>query len=286
MKSNPAIQLMSSGPVLPSIPRVSQTLRLSVAVLGLVLIVAGSIALAQFIKDPLRFPVTHVDVLGTLDYENRDALMQSVNSYTTQGFYGLDIDDVRRSVEVLPWIAGVRVSRVWPSRIEVRIEEHEPAARWNDDSLMSKKMVMFKPPQLQPDNPRYTEWRNVFASLPQLRGAEGRHSALLDSFRAYELELQQFDVGLRVLDEDERGSQNLELTSDVIVRLGYEHRELRMQRFLDVYTRIMSTVDQQSSPVTFDMRYSNGFSLGGVVPAQLRGELPEKPLRLVQGPLQ
>jgi len=129
-------QLLGSGPVLPlSAPRMSLTTRWSIGAIGLVAIVVAAIVVSRWAQDPSRSPINNVDILGTVDYEDRTELVGVVKEFTGDGFYSLDIDSIRRSVEELPWVAHARVSRVWPSRIQVRVEEHEPAARWNDDSL-------------------------------------------------------------------------------------------------------------------------------------------------------
>ncbi|NND90364.1 MAG: FtsQ-type POTRA domain-containing protein [Granulosicoccus sp.] len=265
--STQVTQLLGNAPVLPrATARLSPTTRWTIGALGLALLLLSFVLVTHLARDPNRFPVINVDILGTVDYVDREQLTQVVSGYMDKGFYGLDIDNVRASVERLPWVAQARVSRVWPGRIEVRVEEHEPSARWNDDQLLSKRLALFAPPQLQLDNPRYHQWREVFAELPQIRGAEGRHSVLLDAFRAYERELAAFDLTLDLLDEDERGSQTLTLSNQVTVRLGYEAQELRMQRFLDVYERMAVKIEQGAtlSTARFDMRYSNGFALGGV----------------------
>jgi len=121
--STPAEQLLGSGPVLPlAAPRVSLTTRWSIGAIGLILLVALSVFGSRLAQDPDRFPVTNVDILGTVDYEDRDALIAVVQEFTGAGFYSLDIDSVRRAVDELPWVAHARVSRVWPSRIEVRVD--------------------------------------------------------------------------------------------------------------------------------------------------------------------
>lgn len=255
-----ASQLMGSGPVLPlAAPRVSLITRWTIGVLGLVVVVSASIGLSRIANDPLRFPVTNVDVLGTLDYEDRDVLKNLIEAHTENGFYGLDIDRVRDTLTSLQWVAHARVSRVWPGRISVEVEEHEPAARWNDDSLISKRHVLFVPPQLKNDDKRYKQWHEVFSPLPQLRGSEGRYNILMDSYRAYQQQLARFNVTLTMLDEDERRSQTLQLSNNVTVRLGYEERELRMSRFMDVYERLAPQFNGRTA--RFDMRYSNGFAL-------------------------
>lgn len=268
--STSAVQLLGSGPVLPVAPqRVSSSTRWSIGAIGLIAILALLVFGFRIAQDARLSPVTNVDILGTVDYEDRVALKAEVERFTVAGFYSLDIDSVRHAVDALPWVANARVSRVWPSRIEVHVEEHEPTARWNEDSLISKRLELFSPPQLQLDNPRYVQWYEVFSTLPQITGAPGRHGVLLDTFREYEAGLARFDVALDALREDRRGSQTLELSNQVTVRLGYENRDLRFDRFLGVYHRLVgdsSATDGREfkrAPTTFDMRYTNGFALGG-----------------------
>jgi cell division protein FtsQ len=247
---------------------------------------------SRLAQDPIHFPVTNVDILGTVDYANRVALIAEVEQFTTAGFYSLNIDRVRHAVDTLPWVANARVSRVWPSRIEVHVEEHEPTARWNEDSLISKRLELFSPPQLQLDNPRYVQWYEVFSTLPQITGAPGRHGALLDTFREYEAALAQFNVTLDVLREDRRGSQTLELSNQVTVRLGYEERDLRFNRFLGVFNRLVGKPSDlegseiERGPTTFDMRYSNGFALGGYGRRGAAEQLGTQLTQPVQGPVQ
>ncbi|MFK8079211.1 MAG: cell division protein FtsQ/DivIB [Granulosicoccus sp.] len=240
--------------------RLSATTRWVVALLGLAFLMGLPVVASQLAQDPVRFPVTHVDVLGTMDYADRDALMANINQHTAQGFYGLDIDRLRQSLESRQWIASARVSRVWPSRIAIEVEEHEPAARWNDDHLISKRLVLFKPHQLDRNGTAFDRWSEVFRPLPQVLGAQGRHVALLDAYRVYDQQLSRFDLSLELLDEDDRLSQTLTLSNGVVVRLGLDERELRMSRFLDVYERIAEKATD--APLSFDMRYSNGFALG------------------------
>ena len=253
---------LNRKPILPVVePRFSPITRMLISVGGLIAVIAIALFLSRLANDPLRFPVTNVDVLGTLDYTDRENLQLRIEQHTNDGFYGLDIDLIRRSVETLPWVSQARVSRIWPGRVSVEVEEHEPAARWNDDSLISKRLELFKPPQLDTDNVRYAEWLNVFSELPVLRGADGRHSAVLDSYREYQRALDAHGVSIEVLSEDERHSQTVELSNQVLVRLGYEEHDLRLARFLDVYERLVTPLDGRGA--RFDMRYSNGFAYSG-----------------------
>lgn len=240
-------------------------LRWSIGILGLVSVIAVALYLSDAASDPTHFPVMNVDVAGTLDYTDRDRLRVLIEQHTQRGFYGMDVDSIRESVETLPWVAQAHVRRIWPARLMVSVEEHEPSARYNDNALISKSMELFVPPQLSKDNPQYSEWRRSFAGLPRLAGAAGRHEFVLDAYRNYERALLPYGVSVKALYEDERLSQTLELSNDVTVRIGYESHELRLQRFLDVYERLVLPLNGQ--PAKFDMRYSNGFALskGGLI---------------------
>jgi len=219
--------------------------RWSIGILGLIIVVTGAMYISEFASDPIRFPVMNVDVEGTLDYTDRNILRAHVERHTQQGFYGMSVDAIRTDVESMPWVSAAHIRRVWPARLMVTVEEHEPAARFNDDMLVSKSMEIFKPAQLDRNNPDYNQWRHSFAQLPRLAGAPGRHEFVLDAFRSYELALKPFGVNVKALLEDERRSQTLELANDVTVRIGYESHELRLQRFIDVYERLVVPLNGQ-----------------------------------------
>ena len=227
--------------------------------IGLILLVLLGAWLVHITGDSRRFPVSEVEVLGTLDYTDRDELRELVVAQTKNGFYRLDIDQIRLDVMKLPWIAEAHVRRVWPDRLSIDAVEHEPAARWNDDGLISKRFELFKPPQLNPDAVQRAEWLAYFARFPQLSGAIGRHEAVLSGYRTMQVYLADFDVEVEALIEDDRRSQTLILSNNVSVKLGASEIEERVRRFVSLYERLVLPLEGKS--VKFDMRYTNGFSM-------------------------
>ena len=256
--------VLATDPILPVQKRsLSIALRWLIGIVGLGSLLLLSVGASRFINDAVRFPVSNVDVSGTLDYTDRGQLRQLVSKHTHSGFYGLNIDDIQATIVAMPWVARVHVRRIWPGRLSIEVEEHEPAARWNRNAMISKRMEMFRPPQLDRDSEKYTEWQSVFATLPKLSGADGQHESVLSAYRRYQQRLRLFKVSLVALNEDERRSQTLELSNNVSVRLGYKQRELRFGRFVDIYQRLVAPLNGQAA--RFDMRYSNGFALSGSV---------------------
>ena len=257
-----AVTTVRRTPVLPvARARMTPATRWLIGLAGVVVLCTATVLAAWAVRDPSRFPVSNVDVNGTLDYTDRDALQRLVQRFTEDGFYAVDIETLRHEIERFSWVAEARIAREWPGRLDVAIEEHEPAARWNDDALLSKRLVLFRPPQLQPDDARHAEWQRVFARLPGLSGAEGRHAEVLDDFRRHAASAAGAGLQLVRLDEDDRRSQTAQFGRDITARLGYEERDLRMSRFLDVQAQLADEFGD--APVVFDMRYSDGFAVAG-----------------------
>lgn len=246
--------------------RIPPMTRFVIGVLGFIMVLTVFAMGSEVLKDPRLFPVSNVDVLGTLDYTDRSSLSVVVEDDLRKGLLTIDIDQVRNEVESLPWVATAHVRREWPGRLTLGIEEHEPAARWNDDGLVSKRYEMFLPPQLHPDSARYEEWQEHFSNLPRLSGASGRHDAVLDDYRHYQLKLSEIGLSIVSLKEDDRRSQTLELSNSVIVKLGYENQRDRLQSFIGVHDRLVSG-DQAGQSLSFDMRYKNGFAFTGRKPS-------------------
>lgn len=254
-------------PMIPAlIHRLPPMTRFLIGVLGFIMVLTLFAMGSELLKNPNLFPVSNVDVLGTLDYTDRASLSSKVEGDVRQGLLALDIDQIREDVESLPWVAAAHVRREWPGRLTLVVEEHEPAARWNNDGLVSKRHEMFLPPQLHPDSSQHMEWQEHFANLPRLSGAEGRHDAVLDDYRHYQLRLSQIGLSIVSLNEDDRRSQTLELSNSVIVKLGYENQRERLHSFIAVHDRLVSD-DQKGQSLSFDMRYKNGFAFTGRKPS-------------------
>lgn len=244
-------------PISPT--RFSSLTSWTIGTIGLLLLLAFGAWLFHLTGDSRKFPVSEVEVLGTLDYTDRDELRDLVVAQTKNGFYRLDIDKIRRDVMKLPWIAEAHVRRVWPDRLSIDAVEHEPAARWNDDGLISKKYELFKPPQLASNAVQRAEWLAYFAQFPQLSGAIGRHEAVLSGYRTIQVYLAGFPVEVEALIEDDRRSQTLVLSNNVSVKLGTTDVEERVRRFVSLYERMVIPLEGKAT--RFDMRYTNGFAM-------------------------
>ena len=80
-------------------------------------------------------PVRAVFFKGSLHYTSRDDLadlVQNMGGGLGDGIWQVDLDRLRSSALRLPWVRDAAVRRVFPDRVEVTLEEHQPVAYWHD----------------------------------------------------------------------------------------------------------------------------------------------------------
>lgn len=231
----------------------------AIGVAGLLLVFLILWVAGKRTADPRTSPVNEVEVSGTLDYTDRDTLRNRVIDHSSVGFYSLDLEAIRADVKRLPWISEAHVRRISPDRLSIEVAEHEPAARWNNSALVSKRSELYSPPQLAVDSVQRAEWVSYFSQYPQLRGAAGRHEPVLAAYRRYQSVLDIHGAKIVAVLEDDRHSQTVILANGVSLRLGASVRDTRMQRFSEVYRMLVP--DFKGQAVKFDMRYRNGFAV-------------------------
>ena len=249
----------SSQPVLPvgqdqalaSIGRV-----MVIAVFAFVALFLSQLALDHF-RNPGRFPIRSVVVEGVYQFADKGQMRDRVMTQASLGFFNLDIEDIQRNVEELPWVKNAYVRRVWPESITVHVEEHKPVARWGDRSLVTDGFKLFTPPQLKgTSEPRLQE---LVDGLPMLYSPERRHVSLLRLLNETRFLLDQVEAPLEGMVEDERRSLTLHLKNDVKVVIGHREVEKRIKRFSEIFRPYVAPVYDDIAKV--DMRYTNGFAM-------------------------
>jgi cell division protein FtsQ len=192
-----------------------------------------------------RFPFSRVTVEGA----NHADTQRSVRDLATKlagGFFSMDLNDARLRFETLPWVRRADVRRSWPDQLHITLEEHEPAAAWNDRATLSTLGEVFgvKP---APGLPR------ILAPEGMEREAARRYGEFVTALTPLGLKVDQVTLSPRL-------SWHLGLSGGPLtiqVELGRDRVEERLQRFARFYPQAVAAV----GPIQrFDMRYPNGFS--------------------------
>ena len=200
-------------------------------------------------------PVRQVVFAEPLAHTRRLEIEQVLPAAIKGNFFSLNLEVVRGTLGGLPWVRKVDVRRIWPARLEVRIEEHRPMARWGEGrgELVNSYGEVFA--ALLPDA--------ELAALPLLYGPPGtasevlkRYSELVGSFRTVNEKPVQVTLSPRL-------AWQLKLENGMLVDMGREQPKapvgVRLQRFIEVYPETVAK--RAIRPTVVDLRYPNGFAV-------------------------
>ena len=217
------------------------------ALTGLLLLGALAVATWQLAYwEPRLLPIRVIEVQGELQPQSSQLLQQTIGERLKGGFLTADLHDLKAAADQLSWVGGASIRRVWPDRLQVRVEEHKPVARWNDKDLVTAEGLVYQP-----------RAGTVPVGLPTLEGEERRAPEVVARYLKWRDDLMLAGHLIQVLGVDPRGAWSLELVSGVRLELGTEQVEQRLQRFLASAAQL----EAAGEPKIVDLRYSNGFSV-------------------------
>lgn len=160
----------------------------------------------------------------------------------------------RRALLNVRWVHNASIVRVWPNRIQVRIEERRPAAfvklraesmeRW---ALIDEEGVILEPPQKAPFH------------LPMLAGIHPEESAAQRGVRVRRAQRLVQELGSladKISETDVTDLDDLKITEKldgraVTLMLGEHNFASRLRNFLEHYPDIHRRIPQVT---TFDLR--------------------------------
>jgi cell division protein FtsQ len=230
--------------------------QLMIAVSDLLLVAAAAALLVAAVVWSTRlplFPLREVAVTHELQEVRRSEVERALSGLLRGNFFSINLEALRQSLEKLPWVRHADVRRRWPARVEISIEEHQPAARWGDGAaqLVNTHGEVFAAPLSR-------EIR-----LPLLTGPAGTSAELLGRYADFVQVLKPTGRRPEQVVLSPRLAWLLKLEDGMQVELGREQAKapvsVRLQRFVEHYPTV--TDIRRPRPVAVDMRYPNGFAL-------------------------
>ena len=164
-------------------------------------------------------------------------------------FFTVDIERLRQSLEKLPWVRSVNIRREFPGRLAVQLEEHQALARWNGTALVNTRGEVFTAASEQ--------------VLPDFIGQAGDSNEVAQRYVQFSRQLAALNLQVAQLALSPRHAWQLRLSNGVVLELGREEMQQRLARFVAVYP--YGLAGQAGSVRYVDMRYRNGFAVGGMV---------------------
>ena len=184
------------------------------------------------------------------------ALIGDIVSNELRGnFFTLDIEEVRRAFEKLPWVRKVSVRRHFPWMLEVEIEEHEALAHWNNDELVNTQGEVFSAESGQ--------------LLPRFIGQAETAAEITKMYKIFGEQLAPLNQKVVQISLSPRRAWQLRLNNGMVLELGREQTQERLARFVAIYPASLGSWTRTINYI--DLRYKNGFAAylpGGVPGAQ------------------
>lgn len=197
-------------------------------------------------QDADRWPIRWLEVEGRLERTTAAQVRAAVAGEARQGYFVVDMQAARAAVEGLPWVAAASVSRQWPDALTILVEEHQPAARWNESALISATGEIFD-----------VAGTSGMQGLTRLTGPDARKNEVYSAWRRIAARMQSAGLGVATLELDARGAWTLTLDEGWELLLGRDEVEDRLERFLSVHARLARVPDIER----IDLRYPNGLAL-------------------------
>jgi len=171
-------------------------------------------------------------------------LQRAVRSSLRGNFFTVDLNQVQRTFEKLPWVRSVSVRRHFPWQLDVGIEEHTALARWNGTRLLNTQGEVFSATDTGP--------------MPEFFGPEGMEGEVVHHYARFGGVLSQLNLEIAQVTLSPRHAWQLRLSDGTVLELGREQMEERLARFVAAYPRHLAAL---TPPVRhIDLRYRNGFA--------------------------
>ena len=213
----------------------------------------------QLLLRSAAFPLRALTVTGDLAHTPRTDAERAAQGRIGGNFFAADLAQIRAGFEQLPWVRRADVRRIWPDRIEVRLEEHLALARWGDAGLVNSFGERFA--------------GESDAALPLFVGPAGSAGEVTRRYRAFAEILAPLSLELERVVLTPRYAWQLRLANGLALELGRDTAEAaaeaRLARFVAAYPSTLGKVARKHEYA--DLRYPNGFALRVPEIARVKG---------------
>lgn len=181
-------------------------------------------------------------------------------------FFTANLADTRALFETVPWVRHATIKRVWPDTLRVQLEEQQPLALWNENSMINTWGETFNANQGElPDN----------ANLPQFYGPDNAERLMVQRYAELAHLFAPLGRSVKAIELSPRYAWSVELSDGVKLSLGRDpgadeadpHGRsgalpfaARIARFIQAWPELEQRLGSRTLS-TADLRYANGFAI-------------------------
>jgi cell division protein FtsQ len=200
---------------------------------------------------PLFRPIQQYELVSEIQHVKPveiDAVMQR---YLGRSFWEVELETIQSELTRLDWVSSALVKRSWPAQLYVSIQEQKPVARWGQTGLVNQAGLVFYPNDLA-----------SFNNLVVLKGPLADSAKILVKLSIFQATLKSIEFTISVLSLQLDGIWKINLLDGSRIILDMADDDTRLDQFIRAYPKLSMAL--RKSPQVYDLRYSNGFIVGGI----------------------
>jgi len=213
-----------------------------------VLTLAGLPVASKRVEQTQYVAIRWLDVAGEFERVSSEQIETAAAPLLTDGFFALKVNELKDTIEGLPWIREAVVRKRWPDQVQLTVFEHQPLARWGQDQLVSDRGNVF-----------HVQSPSDIAGLPKLSGPENAAERVVMFYVDLQNRLVSSGLNIDALALTERGAWTATLTDGLELIIGSEQPLVRFERFVSSIDQLGVVPGQV--PERIDLRYPNGFAV-------------------------
>jgi cell division protein FtsQ len=228
---------------------------IAAAVFGLALVALVAAGFAWVARRP-AFQFSDVRLEGDLQRNSVTTVRANAMPHLAGNFFTMDLGHTRAAFEQVPWVRHAVVRRVWPDKLVVALEEHQPVALWagdeNSDKMVNSHGEVFEANVGDVEDD----------SLPQFAGPEGTSAQVLEMYRRLQPMFAQVDAEVTALRLSGRGSWKVDLDDGAAIELGRGTQDEVTERTTRFIRTLPQVLHKFNAPLeSADLRHAEGYAV-------------------------
>ena len=191
----------------------------------------------------ISFPIEEIEIISSDKKYNEKKLNKYIESIYGSDLLLSNIDMIQKNIISDEWISDAEVIKSFPSKLSIRIIQHEPLAIYNNQ-IMSKSGILIRS-------------SSNLDNLPVIVDKEKRPIAAYDMLSSTLVSLKKIDLVVKKL-EIYHSLIKIYTTSMVLISDKTNFKK-NIQRLVPLFSDLKNTYDKKITSI--DMRYSNGFAI-------------------------
>lgn len=219
-------------------------------------------------------PLRHVQ-----EADLREALRSGLAGTTLTAALG----GVREKIDAHPWVRQVTIRRIWPNRLLIQIEEHQPIASWGDGRFFNRQGELFVG---EANGVMDDATDHYQCLLPELEGPVGSQARVLERAMQASVLLEANGHRLNAMALGSQYAWQLRINNGLVVEIGRDaigtDWQVRLQQMAESLSWLNAQVRSEGRLARIDLRYANGYAyrLGSTVESS--SERPAAPTSCFQ----